>query len=533
MLRTTTFLLTLALVGVPSFALAALDDNLLLLSPEFTQTGTGTWQDGTWEDVSGNGFHGANNLESFDATSVFGASRSTAVDAGASSSTLELLLMNGDNSVFNPGTDDYSLSFWYYQTDTTNAFQHVVSLGNQFSQEPGFSLHLNGGSPNLRMQTAGGNDSTRKYLSSGVGDISATGSHHVVAVFDRTGYEGVSLYVDNQQVASMTLDSTYDLTVAAGAQIAFGGSAATTGNDFSGYLDDIAIYQGALSSTDVSTLYTASGLDASTITTPGITPITIHNFETNFRQAGDGGIAAALDATGSYQMTPVGDMLFVVNDAQRGDVVRLPGVDDNYINVGDPGPTNDDLDVGTGSHTVSFWVNADDLSGIQTIAQKGNQWSSAVGWNVFMENGRICARIASTAGGRYQQSTPLTSDEWHHFAMVIDNENGLLSAYLDGQSSEATTGNVWSVGWNGKSFPANSDFSTAEALVIGESVESWGPTNNPFGGMIDDFATWDRALTEAEILDIYTGATIPVPEPSTLALLLAATASLLTIHRRK
>ena len=511
MTRATIYLMTLIVLALPSLAFADLGSDLLLLTSDFTQTGTDVWQ-GSWADASGNGHNVyLGYAASYDGSAdpLGGTNRSTAVDM---TSSLLRMRVDGGNDDFNPGTEDYSVSYWYYQTDSTD-YQHIVSLGNTYSATPGYSLHAYNGQPNLRFQDVGGDTSTRKTVASGVGDISANGWHHVVAVFDRTGAQSaantVSLYVDTWLMNSTTIDSTYDISSTL--EWTLGGTTATKNYYYKGYLDDVAIYQGALSTTDVSTLYMANAVDSSTITTAGVTPIMIQNFETDLSVGFDGGLETTTDATNTYTATGVGDLLTVVNDAQRGEVVLFPGMTDNHVSFGDPGDSTDDLDIGTGDYTVSFWFNTKDTTEVQMLAVKGNLASSNAGWSVFMENDGLSVRAASAAGDRHQLATNgITENEWHHVVMVVDNQNGLLKAYYDGQSSEATENNIWNAGYDGKAFTAGSDFSTDDPLILGERVSASGSTGGAFAGMLDDFAVWDRALTEAEILDIYAGVTIPI-----------------------
>ena len=49
-------------------------------------------------------------------------------------------------------------------------------------------------------------------------------------------------------------------------------------------MDDVGIYGGALSASDVADLYNATSFDANTIATAGITPQAVYNFENNLSQ---------------------------------------------------------------------------------------------------------------------------------------------------------------------------------------------------------------------------------------------------------
>ena len=472
-----------------------------------------------WQDASGNDYY-VNNLAApaYDGSSdLGGTNRSTAVDctdADTINNPNKMTVAGGYTADFDPGTTDYSVSLWYQETGISN-FQYILSKGNSIgSSTPGYALYSANGEPALRLNDVGGGyvapDDTRVTIASGMGNISANGWHHLVAVFDRSGTHSAanttSLYVDGALTNSSVLPDVggnpYDVSNA-GKQLYMGGRDLAD-HDFEGYLDDVAIYRGALSPTDVSTLYTASGLTTGTVTSAGITPVALHPFETNLNDNGGAPGTLPDDHNGNpavlYGVTEA-----PVTDATRGDVVQLTGNDSQYADYGDV------LDPMDGSYTASIWFKTDDVNTTQFIACKGNTGSTSLGWSMFLQNGQIITRAsydASNGDLRLGESKAVTADEWHHLAMVIDNENGILKSYLDGQGSGTSgTDNGWTVGGGAavtNLFTPGQTFDAAESLLLGRRAS----VGAPFDGMIDDFAIWSRALTDAEILDIFNGAEI-------------------------
>ena len=518
MIRKTTLLLTLVALATAGAAHAALNTSLLMLTPDDL---TPTTPANYWQDVSGNGHHVGNIAPpSYDGSGDLGgtAARSTAIDLTQnfpdSSEQMEMYFVDGFSDDFNPGTGDYSISFWYNQVNAAG-WLHGIAMGNDGSGTPGYAFHIYNGEPRLRMKSAvDAGDTNGVYP--GVGDISALGWHHAVAVFDRTGAVGtantVSMYIDNELKETLAIDPAYDITAPSNYELLIGGRWNNTGNSFNGYMDDIGMYQGALSAADVSTLYNATSFDANTITTPGISPVMIQNFETNADSPASPFPSPITDATGTYEGTAMGDRLGVVDDAERGIVMNFPGMTNNHVDFGDPGDTADDLDIGTGSYTVSFWYNATEgNTNTQIVALKGNQGSGDIGWNCFLGYGTILnVRAMANDGTKYLVQMPeMSQGDWHHVALVIDNENGLMKGYVDGAGS-GTSGveNGWTAGYEGVTFAPGTEFSTTEPLVLGERWFASGDTAYPFDGMLDDFAVWDRALSDAEILDIFGGADI-------------------------
>ena len=105
--------------------------------------------------------------------------------------------------------------------------------------------------------------------------------------------------------------------------------------------------------------------------------------------------------------------------------------------------------------------------------------------------------------------------------LLIDQQHGVLKAYLDGNPSSDNDGN-FNEGWqlSGTSGYANT-FTPGEGFENSNSlyIALPNPSSAPTQGKFDDFAVWSRALSDAEIADIAAGA--PVPEPGALVLLTA------------
>lgn len=92
---------------------------------------------------------------------------------------------------------------------------------------------------------------------------------------------------------------------------------------------------------------------------------------------------------------------------------------------------------------------------------------------------------------------PISNNEWHHAAYVIDESVRGVRLYLDGilQDVDTLTGTV---------------NQTAEPLSIGRYYY-----NNAydFSGTIDDLYIYNRALSSSEVTALYTGV-LTVPEPA-------------------
>ncbi|MCA9247432.1 MAG: PEP-CTERM sorting domain-containing protein [Planctomycetales bacterium] len=161
---------------------------------------------------------------------------------------------------------------------------------------------------------------------------------------------------------------------------------------------------------------------------------------------------------------------------------------------------------GTASRTVAAWIKTaiNDPNQDMTIASWGantttNKWT----FRVQDDNGTAGALRVEVNGGYRVGSTVIADGEWHHVAAVLvddgsPNTNEIL-LYVDGvlETNSATGAS------------AINTASTAD-VRIGQDF-----SNRRWNGWIDEVRIYDHALSASEIF----GLTVPVPEPSTAALL--------------
>lgn len=162
----------------------------------------------------------------------------------------------------------------------------------------------------------------------------------------------------------------------------------------------------------------------------------------------------------------------------------------------DPGQ----LDVGTGSITVSAWVYFDALTPDDTILgafdsassellslknnESNGQWQFTVG--VF--NGNLVTAETTAGSG-----SPATG-QWYHVAGVADKTSGEVRLYVDGTEVATASGTI-------------GDYTNASSVFIG-ARSSDGTPDRYFGGRIEEVRVYDRPLSRLEVKSIYdTGST--------------------------
>jgi hypothetical protein len=139
----------------------------------------------------------------------------------------------------------------------------------------------------------------------------------------------------------------------------------------------------------------------------------------------------------------------------------------------------------SGSMTISVWINTDSVTGDHYIT---SDWSYDYRNYLIYLNGAV-PKLSIGNGSKSQDSTlsgvPITTGTWNHICVV---RNGTTqSIFVNGVKTTQTGSYSGGV--------------TTNARNLGAA----GTEDGKFDGLIDDFAMFNRALTDAEVLGLYTG----------------------------
>ncbi|MDQ8196141.1 exo-alpha-sialidase [Coraliomargarita sp. SDUM461004] len=190
----------------------------------------------------------------------------------------------------------------------------------------------------------------------------------------------------------------------------------------------------------------------------------------------------------------------------------------SYLDFGD-----EMLNIVDSSFSVSFWFKTDAMVGVfQNLLSFGNHSSYAPGFSASLNRSQLIVRgLQNGLSGINRLGMHfdgISLAEWHHLTLVFDYELGVLTAYLDGQTSGATPGavsNNWKISGGGGvtnaiNTIANTAFGSAStSLFLGANPGGQGygtpAANNPAPSAREfkEFAIWERALSENEVLDVY------------------------------
>src|SRR5690606_23446111 len=193
---------------------------------------------------------------------------------------------------------------------------------------------------------------------------------------------------------------------------------------------------------------------------------------------GEGTTAA--DSVGDHAASGTGE--WVTGHDGTGTAIHLDGEDDHFATEG---PVVDT----TGSYTVSAWVQLDELPG---------NWSTIVGQDSVM--GGSAFYLQYGGGGRWAFSyldepraeyvvEPVLG-EWYHVVGVRDAADQKLKLYVNGE----LVGQTDVCGGTTPSGP----------LTIGRAQWGGHPTDY-WPGTIDDVRVFARALSDAEVAQVYEG----------------------------
>jgi hypothetical protein len=158
------------------------------------------------------------------------------------------------------------------------------------------------------------------------------------------------------------------------------------------------------------------------------------------------------ESSGSAQdSTSYGTSGSVSGTVTQGSTGNMDGAYDFYtsgqVDCGDP--VDGHLDGGTGSFTVSLWVNIDANRGTwEQALYKGGSSEWNYGYSLELHATQNTYNFIINDGGAqwgYSKGTSFTVDTWHHIVGVVDRASNLLRIYKDG-TEQGTATDISSVG---------------------------------------------------------------------------------------
>ena len=343
------------------------------------------------------------------------------------------------------------------------------------------------------------NNSTCQGVNTAAGVVSYNSWQHVAVTFTPNGSGGGTavLYRNGSQLG--TQNFTIAPAVVTYTSNAIGKSNWSGDPYYVGYMQDVALYPTALTSTRIATHYSAGGQTQTTSTTPVIwnTPYpktVVNDTPTNYWRISDpSGSTTATDSYGSNNGTYTNVTLGKTPGADGNDAgatyggldgsssyVSLPA---NLFNVGNP-------------FTIEGWFKA---TGPGVIAYAANSNNTSYSNLLYVgQDGHLYGGI--WIGGAQNHSNATVDDgNWHYAAL---SSTGLSQSLdLDGQLVGVLQGQAYNQS------PSNFYLGTGYTAGWQSGNGGW----EPLPGGLQDFALYNKALAGPTVAAHYAAASATVP----------------------
>ncbi len=332
--------------------------------------------------------------------------------------------------------------------------------------------------------------------------IAGTGWHHVMYTYSDSGNVH-KIFIDGVEVASSTINSSIYWT---GATNAFIGRHPSGVNYANAKIDDVRIYNRALTTVEVASL--ANDLDISDTDSLGITVTAVNDVPTVSQVTGaiaaydfeNGSGSATSTVTSGLPMT-IGSGVSYSSSAGRHTgstgLLFANDADSTTPPVSLAGIPNV---AASNAFSFSGWVRFDTLAstwGYERIFDfgGGSQNSNIVLARQGTTNNLYIESWNASGGltGISTVSNIITAGSWMHVAVTADSSN-VVTLYVNGASVT--------------SFTATSAINYAAWTKNYIGASNWS-ADRQFRGAMDDISIFDRALSAADILKLASTATAP------------------------
>jgi hypothetical protein len=343
------------------------------------------------------------------------------------------------------GTSTASASFWIKTTYTGE--QSIISGANA-TQSNEYLLMFTS-STQLKMHCHG---SSQTWT---IPSIADGNWHHVVVVCENSS-GATTVYLDNVSMGSLTLSAgSTPFSISSGGllvaqeQDSVGGGFSTS-QIFKGTLDELRIYQRALTTAEINSLFGMMGR----------------------WQFSEGAGTVVADATGLASSANISGAAWT-SDCSGNTALSFDGLNDTAATSTSFDPPNEGA--------VSFWFRS---AGTPSARQR--LWGSGGDFELWQDPDGLVRCDVSTDGnqGGFMTTVPLdTEDQWYHLVAQWDADTEAYSIYLDGELHKSGT-STWAI--------------TNQAAAILTFGTRTGTTDY-FEGVIRDFRVYNRPMFASEI----------------------------------
>jgi hypothetical protein len=421
---------------------------------------------GNANDSSGNGIHGTVNGAT-PTTDRFGKSNSAYLFKNN-----YILIPN--NKKFE--TKNYSVSFWASTVSSVRMNPLVKTIYQNANQEQ-FAFAFNFNNEGVTFSTKYGTECTPGIGWQNNGDVKKYNDgifHQYTGTVDGNK---IRFYVDGKLIKTI-IGPNDSSSACFGGDIQVGRNWQIDDTYFDGKIDDIRIYNRALDSTEVVSLYNT---EKPSSLTSGL--VAYYPFNGNASDSSGNGLNGNVNGA---QLTT--DRFGKANAAYL-----FNGVTDKIVV-----PNSSKLSFQTENKmSLSYWVTIQSLDATKIsfiVTKQTGSGDSQDGWNSGIETSKvITVRIQNGSGTPSSflfsnSKDSISIGKTYHIVQVIDN--GTILVYINGSLSSKVTGATGILGDN------SSD------MYIG--MPTWSAGNaKGFNGIIDDIRIYNRPLDSSEVANLY------------------------------
>ena len=348
---------------------------------------------------------------------------------------------------------EVTVSAWVKAPAINTAHQFIIAINTSNGTNNKIMLGTQANSDTLSLYESGWHDTATTVIDDAW--------HHIAYVLD-DGSDTITVYVDGSNVLSFASTASVEVTdvLSLGQEYDTG---MATGDFYSGLLDDVSIYDYALNDTQIRRLYNPSGLVA------------------HWKLDEATGAVAADDAIYGYDGTLINmdDSDWVPGNT--GNALDFDGVNDHVVTGGIC------AEMAGGDVTISAWVKAPTVNTAHQFMVSINS-SNGTNNKIMLGTQGNSATLSLYESGWHDTATTVIDDAWHHIAYVLEDSSDTITIYVDGSDV--------------LSFTLTVPISTTDVFSLGQEYDAGMATGDFYDGQLDEVRVYDRALSEAEIVEI-------------------------------
>jgi hypothetical protein len=395
-------------------------------------------------------------------------------NGGTSSDRVNVTLPN-----YSQLTKNITISFWYKPTNDDDSWDGILNINSGYSGGTRFLVRKDNSTNRIDWQANYG-DATPRSTDTGASLLQMGEWHFITATYDGAT---AKIYLDGKFVSSY--NETRDITLTSSLQIGYAQF------PFQGFIDEVKIYPYARSAAEIKADFNARGTPKGvSLSTQGDSLKNLSDGLVGYWNFDVGTGTSAPDLSGNSNTANFG-----TGSSAPGWVAGNYGIGvsfdgNDYINIGNSAPLNNLTNM-----TISAWINpnafsASYRSGI--VSRRGATGGLNFDLSGSSEAGGAGKIEVMEAGGNFVQgATTLTTGNWYYVTAVM--EGNTVKLYLNGSLDGSGT-----LSWTWDS----------------STPIYFGNINNInyywFNGKIDEVRIYNRALSPAEVRELYDWAPGPV-----------------------